>query len=467
MLRRLSLSLLLLLVPCSLFSVENPVEITLAPQGLVHGHFVLPVSTQPQVARVVVSINGVRYAEKSGRSMVFPIEVGEYIRRLRIRAVGFDAEGKEAGEDEIVLNDPQPPFRIRLVAPAEEPAEGMAEISASVTAPPNVPVQAVDFYLGETLIGSDATPPYNVAFDVGHFPRASYVRAVARGAGGLEANDVAFMGGHPSENVEVNIHHLPVSVMGESPHRLSGSDLTLIDNGTPRKIEEVISASDQPLNVIVLMDSSESMLEELPVVKEAAKRFARQLIRPQDRIAIVAFRERTIWLTPFTSDPAAVDRAVEKLRPMGETHLYDAVIEMLFQLQKMPGRKALVVLTDGMNQGGEFNLDHMVYYARSCGIPIYPIVKNRMLSRLMRFGLGFTMKAKQFANLARDTGATYFIIRSPSELGGVYARIAAELSQQYLVSFYTEDNGKDQWHPVRLDCRLPGVQLRYPRGYFP
>ncbi|HVR43547.1 MAG TPA: VWA domain-containing protein, partial [Thermoanaerobaculia bacterium] len=367
---------------------STEVRITLKPRGLTWGDLAIPVSTGPGVERVRLRINGVPFGEQSGRSMVFHVPVGKYIRRLRIRAEGLDAEGRIVGEDEMAVNDPRPPFRIRLHAQREIPSSGEVEISASVLSPPNVPVLAVDFYVGEEWIGSDREAPWSASFDAADFPEAKYARAVARAAGALEANDVWFWGETPHETVEVIVKHIPMSIFGDRTATLRAEQLTLYDSGAPREIEALVPATDQPLNVIMLVDSSESMLEELPILQRAAREFAHSTIRENDRIAVVAFHQRVFWLTGFTSDLAQVDRAVERLQPRGQTHLYDAVISMLYELQKMPGRKALVVLTDGMNLGGEFELDHLIHYARYAGVPIYPIVKNRWLSRLMRFGIG-------------------------------------------------------------------------------
>ena len=153
------------------------------------------------------------------------------------------------------------------------------------------------------------------------------------------------------------------------------------------------------------------------------------------------------------------------MKPAGATHLYDSVIEMLFDLQKMPGRHALVVLTDGVDQGSTFKLDHVVHYARYAGIPIYPIIKNKMLSRWMRFGIGY-LEARRLASLARDTGATYFIIQKERELPDVYAHLAAELRSQYQVVFYSDAAAADQWHDLTVTSR-GGPRLRILKGYFP
>jgi VWFA-related protein len=203
----------------------------------------------------------------------------------------------------------------------------------------------------------------------------------------------------------------------------------------------------------------------MPVVKAAAKQFAQKLLRPADRIALVGFNQTTFWLTPFTNDFNAVAAAVDRVKPGGETHLFDTVIEMLYELQRQPGRHALVVFTDGVDQGSQFKLDHLVHYARYAGVPLYPVIKNKMLSRLMRFGVG-QLEARRLAGLARDTGATYFIIREEKELPGVYAKLAQELRSQYTVSFRSDTAAPDEWHALAVQSKS-GLQLRIPKGYFP
>jgi hypothetical protein len=107
----------------------------------------------------------------------------------------------------------------------------------------------------------------------------------------------------------------------------------------------------------------------------------------------------------------------------------------------------------------------MVHYARYAGVPIYPIIKNKRLTTLMRFGIG-RLEARRLAAIARDTGASYFIIQRERELPQVYASIAAELRQQYTLAFYSDLSTADQWHSLAIEDR-GGHQLRIPRGYFP
>ncbi len=438
-------------------ALAQPVRITQKPEGLVHGMLYVPASTSEPVVRVELFVNGVKWSEAKGRSVVMPVRIGEYIRRLRIRVVGYDADNRVVGEDEMVVNDPKPPFRVHL-------QRGTSILSAATVKPPDLTISGIDFYVGEEKIGTVAAPPYEVPFDAAKFPRAVYARVVVRASDGQEANDVLFFSTTTSERVDVTLQQIPLSVVG-SDRSPQLAELTLRDDGRPRRIEALVPASDQPLYVILLVDYSESMIEEMPVVKAAAKQFAERLLRPNDRIAVVGFNQTLFWLTPFTNDFNAVAQAIDRVKPGGETHLFDSAIELLFELQKQPGRHALVIFTDGVDQGSTFKLDHLVHYARYAGVSLYPIIKNRMLMKLMRFGIG-QLAARRLASIARDTGATYFIIQKESELPAVYGRLAQELRQQYRLVFYSDPSAADAWHT--LDIRSSaGQRLRVPKGYFP
>jgi len=461
------------LVPTSAFlvllalsvSVEGQtVRITDKPSGLVSGVLHVPVVAELPAVRLELLINGVKYTEAAGQTMTAQVNVGFYLRRLRMRAVGYDEQGKVVGEDEMVVNDPRPPFRVRLEGPSEWPESGPVLLHANVLRPVEISISGVDFYVGEQRVATSAVPPYAATVDAAQFPGSIYARVVARSSRGEEANDVFFFGERAHAETDVTVQQIPVSVaVGKTP--LRAEQVTLLDNGEVRPIENLIAAGDQPLNVILLIDYSESMLEELPVVKEAARQFARALLRPQDRLAVAGFNQTTFWLTGYTNDWTTAAQAVDRVKPIGETHLYDSVIEMLYQIQKVQGRHALVVLTDGVDQGSKFNLDHLVHYARYAGVPVYPVVKNKSLSRWMKLGVG-RLQARKLDRIAEDTGATYFIIQNERELAPVYTRIAQELRQQYQIVFRSEAEVADQWRSLKVTSS-GGHNLRIPRGYFP
>ena len=455
---------LLLLLGLTVALHAQTVRITDKPTGLVSGTLYVPVVATEPVERLALTINGVPFTQTPGRTMTAQVNVGYYIRRLRMRATGYDAQGNVVGEDEMVVNDPRPPFRVRLQGPLQWPESGNTELHANVSRPVEIAVTGVDFYVGEEKVATIAGPPYAATVDASKFPQAVYARVVVRTASGDEANDVLFFGDRAHASSDVTVQQIPLSA-ADAKGPLRADDLTLVDNGTMRPIENLVAAGDQPLHVIMLIDYSESMLKELPVVKAAAKQFARALLRPQDRLAVVGFNQKTFWLTAYTNDWNTVAQAVDRVSPIGETHLYDSVIEMLYELQKTPGRHALIVLTDGVDQGSKFKLDHLVHYARYAGVPVYPVVKNAALSKWMRLGLG-RLQARKLDKIAEDTGATYFIIQNERELAGVYGRIARELRQQYQIVFYADATVPDEWRTLKIVSRS-GVNLRIPRGYFP
>jgi Ca-activated chloride channel family protein len=455
---------LLLLLAFSASLGAQTVRILEKPSGLVSGTLHVPVVATPPVEKLALFINGAQWTEAKGQVMTAQVNVGHYIRRLRMRAVGYDAQGNIVGEDEMVVNDPRPPFRVKLQGPSQWPESGNVELHANVLRPAEIHIGAVDFYVGEEKVATAAAAPYNATVDASKFPGAVYARVVARSSRGEEANDVFFFGDRAHASTDVTVQQIPVSVAdGKTP--LRADQVTLFDNGDPRRIESLVASSDQPLNVILLIDYSESMLEELPVVKTAAKQFARALLRPQDRLAVAGFNQKTFWLTGYTNDWNEVAQVVDRVQPIGETHLYDSVVEMLYQIQKVPGRHALVVLTDGVDQGSRFKLDHLVHYARYAGVPVYPVVKNKRLSKWMKLGVG-RVQARRLDRVADDTGATYFIIQNERELERVYTRIAQELRQQYLIVFHSEAGVPDQWRSLRI-VSTGGHSLRIPRGYFP
>ena len=249
------------------------VRITLKPEGLVHGDLMVPISTSEPVTRVELFVNGVKWSEGTGRSMVIPVKLGDYVRRIRIRAVGYDASQKVIGEDQMVVNDPKPPYHVRLHANG-------TSLEASISKPPGLEITAADFFIGEEKLATVTAAPWTVTWDATRFPKPLYARVAVHSADGQEANDVFFFGSQPSGEIEVTLQQLPLSLAG-SGAAPRVEDLVLLDNGRPRKIETLVPASDQPLNVILLIDYSESMLKELPVVKAAAKQFAQTLLRPQ------------------------------------------------------------------------------------------------------------------------------------------------------------------------------------------
>src|SRR4029079_16147534 len=114
--------------------------------------------------------------------------------------------------DEMTINDPRPPFRVRLQGPAAWPASGNVALFANVLRPTEVRVAGVDFFVGEDKVATATAPPYRATVEATRFPGAVYARAVAR-AGDQEANDVLFFGDPAHASADVTLQQVPVSVV--------------------------------------------------------------------------------------------------------------------------------------------------------------------------------------------------------------------------------------------------------------
>src|SRR5436305_6556850 len=163
--RRVIFQLASLVIFCGLAAHAQTVRITQKPEGLVHGTLNVPVVATDPVVRLALFINNVKFTEAAGKAMTAQVRVGDYIRRLRFKAAGYDAQGREIASDEMVVNDPRPPFRVHLSAPPVLPKSGMVTMTANVAKPVETAVSGVDFLVGEEKIATVGHPPYEASFD--------------------------------------------------------------------------------------------------------------------------------------------------------------------------------------------------------------------------------------------------------------------------------------------------------------
>ena len=220
-----------------------------------------------------------------------PVKIGEYIRRLRIRAVGYDAQGNVAGEDEMVINDPRPPFRVRLQATG-----GLLERERLHAAQLGVSRRR---FLGRR--GEDRQRRRAAVHRARSMPRSSRTRSTRESsrtrATATKRTTSSFFGAQPSDQIDVTVQQIPLSVAGGN-RALQLEDLTLLDDGSPRKIEALdaglrSAAQRHPAHRLLRIDARRVAGGE----GGGAGSSRSALLRPQDRIAIVGFNQRTFWLT--------------------------------------------------------------------------------------------------------------------------------------------------------------------------
>lgn len=129
----------------------------------------------------------------------------------------------------------------------------------------------------------------------------------------------------------------------------------------------------QPFHVVLLLDTSGSTEEKLPMIKQAAFTFVTQL-QKDDRVKVISFDDQILTLSEFTNDRNELRNAIYRTRPGNGTRLYDAMDTAIASFQKVEGRKAIVIFTDGVDMRSDFssstkNLEKL----EEAGIIVYPI----------------------------------------------------------------------------------------------
>jgi VWFA-related protein len=177
--------------------------------------------------------------------------------------------------------------------------------------------------------------------------------------------------------IDTRLVSVPVIVSDRSGHyvpNLRPQNFKLYDNNVEQKIA-FFDAAEEPLNVVLLLDTSRSTRGVLDDIRSAAREFLRAL-RPKDRAMIVSFDKDVEQLSPMTSDHRALEKAISRavVSPYFGTLLNDAVAKTSSTfLQTVNGRKAIVVLTDGEDGGSQTGARELLAHESEADAMIYPI----------------------------------------------------------------------------------------------
>src|SRR6185436_9759173 len=197
------------------------------------------------------------------------------------------------------------------------------------------------------------------------------------------------------------------------------------EDGQPQAISHFAS-EDVPLELIVAIDISGSMGPSMPKLKTAVKEFLTTLPE-QNQVTLLGFNDSVFTLTRKATDASERVKAVDRLAPWGSTALYDVLLRGIDILGRQTGRKALVVFTDGEDQGSHATINDVERRMQSSDVTLYMIGQGR----------GVTMEPlkKIMERLAAPTGGRALFTDSIDELHSAFAQLLDELSNQYLIGY--------------------------------
>lgn len=278
----------------------------------------------------------------------------------------------------------------------------------------------------------------------------------------------------PVIRVETRLINVPVNVSDDHGAAIPGltqSDFQIFEDGKAQKIAIFEREATTPLSMVMAVDTSESVLTQFQTEKDAAKRFAKTMLREQDEMDLITFSDSVDEVVSYTNDPKRINDGLNRLRRGDETSLYNAVYLASQRLSEAKRdatrRRILVLITDGGNTAKGMNYTQAVEQAQRSGAAIYPIIIVPIAADAGRNTGG----EHALIQMARDTGGKYFYVMDKHDLDAAFAHLSDDLRTQYLLGYYAPPRRREEGYrsiEVRLQdaARNAAAKLRYRPGYF-
>lgn len=257
---------------------------------------------------------------------------------------------------------------------------------------------------------------------------------------------------------------------------LQKGDFKLAIDGQDRPIEFFRQDLNTPVSIGILVDTSGSMQPKIPQAQAAISEFVRNL-NDRDDVFMFAFSSRPFLLQPFTTNHYLVLSRLELLHAFGQTSLFDTILDGLLMVQHgRYDKRALLVVTDGMDNTSQSTVQQVVAQARRMGVLVYsigigdPNAPNVPLFGPFLFAGGDDdqVDARTLNALSTETGAKTYIIREVGDgaaLREACATISRELREQYTVGFVAPDAGRGGYRSIHVDVPThPEDSVRVRKG---
>lgn len=325
--------------------------------------------------------------------------------------------------------------------------------------PAGIAVQSVSLSADGEVICTLQSPPFECPWDAGPSVSAHILGASVLLVDGRRlARTVRTKDGGYVEAVDVDVVQVTATVTDDK----GGFVRTLTQDSFRVHEDEVLqeitafTSENIPLEITVAIDVSYSMSPAMPVVKQAVKKFLAAL-RPADKVTVLGFNDSVFTVARPTVALDARLKAVDRMAAWGSTALYDVVIHALDRLGKQPGRRALVLFTDGEDMSSRAPLEIAERRLEASDAMLYAIGQGKAAgSRALKTIL---------ERLAAKSGGRAFF-KDLDELDAVFAAIVDELSNQYLLGYVPKDLARDgRWRKIRVEAPGRDVKIRTRQGY--
>jgi VWFA-related protein len=301
----------------------------------------------------------------------------------------------------------------------------------------------------------------------------------------------------PDDIISVNTSEvlLPVTVRNSSGRFVEGlrrEDFKIFEDGSPQLLSD-ISLRQVPVDVVLMVDASSSAVQNLEDFSTAAEGFASHLAT-DDRVSLIQFDDHVVLLQDWTRSLVQLRRALRRIVPGMFTRFHDAVVLASKDQKPRPdARHAIIVLTDGIDNGGSSSFQVALRSALQSQTAVYVISnteiertdKERQLAMLLsgseaaikfnqvqiedlRMGLAaLDVSERNLQELTNATGGRLYRPKSFHDLEAIYAEVANELSHQYGLYYSPLNKKRDgQFRKVRVETTDPSHKVTTRIGYY-
>jgi VWFA-related protein len=281
---------------------------------------------------------------------------------------------------------------------------------------------------------------------------------------------------------------------GQIVKNLRKEDFTLLEDGRPQVIRYFAQQSDLPLTLGLLVDTSYSERRMIPTERTASHKFLEQVLRPQqDKAFLIHFGHDVELLLDLTSSRERLEKALDELqvpehqgrsrqsgggtRHMGGgTAFYDSIYLAAGEiLRTQPGRKALIMLTDGEDNASKISVEEAISAAERADTLGYAVrISDEEIGSMVGAGWHGPRGAidrpdgkKILKQIAKETGGGYFEFGKKKSLEDIYSEIEEELRNQYGLGYTSDKPGDDAgFRKIELKAANKGLVVQTRSGYY-
>ena len=251
------------------------------------------------------------------------------------------------------------------------------------------------------------------------------------------------------------------TILDRNDHIITGiqpQQISVVEEGVPQRIRS-FGLEQSPVSMAVLIDLSGSMTKPFPHVREALARFSAGLV-PGDEYMTVTFRDRPQVRIPFTSDPALLEHLAADEQPDGSTALIDALVLALHEVKEgRNARKAVIILSDGVERGSRYTWKELRSIVREAGVPIYAF----MLPGLQDEDFDYY----EMGRIVEESGGRFVEVGKARQFPEQLDRL--EVHQQYVIGYVPTNQNRDgKFRRVKLELARTGEKMRvyWRHGYY-